>query len=265
MSADSSADRSLDGQTGPMRLDAALVARGLVATRSKAARLVKAGRVSVDGRTVARPAATVGPEARLAADLSDDYVSRGALKLVGAYQAFAPHGLPAPEGMDCLDIGASTGGFTEVLLRRGARRVIALDVGHGQLDPRIAGDPRVIEMSGTNIRDVAPGDLPYAPQVVVSDVSFISLSHVIPPAARAASHCCVRKRSIWRCGPARMSSSLRCITSSLAPYSNSRPGPLTPTTTMPKRSCTLASAIVMPATCAGVCALTTVCGPAISM
>ncbi|MBL3897315.1 TlyA family RNA methyltransferase [Bifidobacterium longum] len=187
MSADSSADRSLDGQTGPMRLDAALVARGLVATRSKAARLVKAGRVSVDGRTVARPAATVGPEARLAADLGDDYVSRGALKLVGAYQAFAPHGLPAPEGMDCLDIGASTGGFTEVLLRRGARRVIALDVGHGQLDPRIAGDPRVIEMSGTNIRDVAPGDLPYAPQVVVSDVSFISLSHVIPPVARLAA------------------------------------------------------------------------------
>lgn len=77
MSADSSADRSLDGQTGPMRLDAALVARGLVATRSKAARLVKAGRVSVNGRTVARPAATVGPEARLAADLSDDHVSRG--------------------------------------------------------------------------------------------------------------------------------------------------------------------------------------------
>lgn len=170
-----------------MRLDAALVARGLVATRSKAGRLIKAGNVTVNGRTVTRPAAHVSSADRLTADAGDNYVSRGAWKLVGAFEAFATYGLPEPRGMSCLDIGASTGGFTEVLLRRGAAHVIALDVGHGQLDPRIAADPRVTEMSGTNIRDVTPADLPYTPQVIVSDVSFISLTYVIPPIARLAA------------------------------------------------------------------------------
>lgn len=90
-----------------------------------------------------------------------------------AFKAFADDGLTGPQSLECLDIGASTGGFTDVLLRGGAARVVALDVGHGQLDPRIAGDSRVIEMSGVNIREVTADDLPYRPAMIVSDVSFI--------------------------------------------------------------------------------------------
>lgn len=165
------------------RLDTELVARGLVDTRSKAQRLIRAGAVTVDGATAAKPSEAVPAGAAIAVDKGDDYVSRGAYKLIGALDAFGPQGLPSPAGRMCLDIGASTGGFTDVLLRRGAERVIALDVGHGQLDPRIAGDPRVTEMSGTNIRDVTPADLPYAPDYIVSDVSFISLTYLMDPIA----------------------------------------------------------------------------------
>jgi 23S rRNA (cytidine1920-2'-O)/16S rRNA (cytidine1409-2'-O)-methyltransferase len=100
---------------------------------------------------------------------------------------FSQTGLRSAEGFDCLDIGASTGGFCDVLLRRGAAHVIALDVGHGQLDPRIAGNERIIEMSGVNIRDVEADDLPYRPSMIVSDVSFISLTYVIPVIARIAA------------------------------------------------------------------------------
>ena len=145
----------------PDRLDAALVALGLVESRAKAQRLIKSGKVMVDGVTATKPAQTIASASDIAIDKGDDYVSRGAYKLVGAFDAFRAAGLPEPVGFDCLDIGASTGGFCDVLLRRGARRVIALDVGHGQLDPRIADDPRIIEMSGVNIRDVRDGDLPY--------------------------------------------------------------------------------------------------------
>ena len=173
----------------PDRLDLLLVAAGLVGSRSKAQRLIKAGKVLVDGQIVTKPSYAVGGLglARISVDKGDDYVSRGAHKLVGAFERFAAHGLPAPRDMDCLDIGASTGGFCDVLLRRGARRVIALDVGHGQLDPRIAADPRIIEMSGVNIRDVVAEDLPFRPQMVVSDVSFISLTYVIPVIAQIAA------------------------------------------------------------------------------
>lgn len=171
----------------PDRLDAALVAMGLVESRAKAQRLIKAGRVSVDGATASKPSQPVGRATHIAVDKGDDYVSRGAYKLVGAFEAFAGDGLADPQGMDCLDIGASTGGFCDVLLRRGAAHVVALDVGHGQLDPRIAGDPRIVEMSGVNIRDVEPQDLPYRPAMIVSDVSFISLTYVIPVIARIAA------------------------------------------------------------------------------
>ncbi|NMN01706.1 TlyA family RNA methyltransferase [Bifidobacterium panos] len=173
----------------PDRLDLLLVAAGLVDSRSKAQRLIKAGKVLVDGRPVTKPSYAVGglQQARISVDKGDDYVSRGAYKLVGAFECFAAHGLPEPLDMDCLDIGASTGGFCDVLLRGGARRVIALDVGHGQLDPRIAASPRIIEMSGVNIRDVVAEDLPFRPQMVVSDVSFISLTYVIPVIARIAA------------------------------------------------------------------------------
>ena len=162
------------------RLDQELVERGLALSRSKAQRLIRQGSVTVDGVITIKPSTTVDDAATIAIAPDDDYVSRGAYKLVGAFEAFGPRGLSRPDGFDCLDIGASTGGFTDVLLRSGAARVVALDVGHGQLDPRIASDPRVIEMSGVNIRDVRPGDLPFTPRLIVSDVSFISLTYVIP-------------------------------------------------------------------------------------
>ncbi|MFC5222314.1 TlyA family RNA methyltransferase [Bifidobacterium leontopitheci] len=169
------------------RLDTLLVDSGLVDSRSKAQRLIRQGRVMVDGRTTTKPAANVADIAAISIDKGDDYVSRGAYKLVGAIDTFTPLGLPSPQGLDCLDIGASTGGFTQVLLEHGARHVIALDVGHGQLDRRVADDPRVIRMDGCNIRDVTVADLPYRPAMIVSDVSFISLTYVIPVIARIAA------------------------------------------------------------------------------
>lgn len=170
------------------RLDMMLVAAGLVESRAKAQRLIKAGHVRVDGETIIKPSFMVkAGHSELAVDKGDDYVSRGAYKLLGAFKAFAGDGLVGPQGLECLDIGASTGGFTDVLLRGGAAKVIALDVGHGQLDPRIARDGRVIEMSGVNIREVTAEDLPYRPAMIVSDVSFISLTYVIPVIARIAA------------------------------------------------------------------------------
>ncbi|KAB5608759.1 TlyA family RNA methyltransferase [Bifidobacterium jacchi] len=162
------------------RLDMRMTALGLVTTRSKAQRLIRDGHVRVNGDVAVKPALDVDDADAIDVDKGDDFVSRGAYKLVGAFEAFAADGLPSPEHLDCLDIGASTGGFTQVLLRRGAAHVVALDVGHGQLDPRVDGDPRVIRMDGVNIRDVTVGDLPYAPAMIVSDVSFISLTYVIP-------------------------------------------------------------------------------------
>ncbi|NEG70248.1 TlyA family RNA methyltransferase [Bifidobacterium choloepi] len=198
---------------GTVRLDCALVDLGLVGTRAKAQRLVRAGAVRVggpDGRVETKPSAkvllvvnsdgNVVAAEDLVVNKGDDYVSRGALKLEGAFAAFGEGGtleasgelaaadaLKPAAGLRCLDIGASTGGFCDVLLRRGAVSVIALDVGHGQLDPRIAGDARIIEMSGVNIRDVTAGDLPYRPELIVSDVSFISLTYVLPVAAAIAA------------------------------------------------------------------------------
>ena len=141
----------------------------------------------MNGTVASKASLKVTAADTLDADLGDDYVSRGAYKLVGALDMFSQTGLRSAEGLDCLDIGASTGGFCDVLLRRGAAHVIALDVGHGQLDPRIAGNERIIEMSGVNIRDVEADDLPYRPSMIVSDVSFISLTYVIPVIARIAA------------------------------------------------------------------------------
>ena len=169
------------------RLDALIVGLGLVPSRSKAQRLIRDGHVLVDGVAVTKPAANVATASSITVDKGDDYVSRGAYKLIGAFDEFSGRGLPSPRGLRCLDIGASTGGFCDVLLRRGAAQVIALDVGHGQLDSRIARDPRIIEMSGVNIRDVTAANLPYRPDMIVSDVSFISLTYVIPVIARIAA------------------------------------------------------------------------------
>ncbi|MFT8356851.1 MAG: TlyA family RNA methyltransferase [Bifidobacterium aquikefiri] len=167
----------------PKRLDRALVEADLIQSRTKAQQAIAARQVRVNGQIAVKSSTLILPDDHISVDLGENYVSRGALKLAGAFEVFLPLGMPDVAGLDCLDIGASTGGFTDVALRRGARRVIALDVGHGQLDERIASDPRVFEMDGVNIRDAAAEDLPFQPQCVVSDVSFISLTYVIPAIA----------------------------------------------------------------------------------
>lgn len=164
------------------RLDHYLVEQGLCPTRSRAREAILRGAVSIDGVTVRRAGQRVTPGARVAAEV-DPYVSRAAHKLVAALDHF---GIEVA-GVSALDVGASTGGFTEVLLRRGAAHVIALDVGHGQLSPAVAADPRVRVMEGVNARHLAPGDLPFSPDIVVADVSFISLTLALPPALAAAA------------------------------------------------------------------------------
>lgn len=168
------------------RLDTELVRRGLARSRRQAGELIAAGRVSVDGAPALRSATQVDPvgDLRVAADPRDEgYASRGAHKLAGALDAFgAAGGAPGLDvaGRDCLDAGASTGGFTDVLLRRGARRVVAVDVGHGQLRAELAADARVDSREGVNVRDLRAGDVVPAPTLVVADLSFISLTLVLP-------------------------------------------------------------------------------------
>ncbi|MDQ2755835.1 MAG: TlyA family RNA methyltransferase [Actinomycetota bacterium] len=168
------------GASGSRRLDVELVRRGLVRSRAQARELLDAGAVTVDGNVTHRPSAPVTDESRV--ELSqepDHWVGRAAHKLLGALEVFGPGGL-AVSGRRCLDVGASTGGFTQVLLERGATHVTALDVGHGQLVPLLAQDPRVSELSGTNIRDVHPGQLGAPYDLVVADLSFISVRLVLP-------------------------------------------------------------------------------------
>jgi len=175
------------------RLDVALVTRGLARSRSRGAQAVKDGRVRVDGVLAVRPAQPVGPGVDVTVDDAPeaDLVSRAGGKLVGALDALdrlATSGVvtPHPRGLDCLDVGASTGGFTHVLLERGARAVAAVDVGHDQLVPELRRDPRVVVREGLNARDLRPDDLPFAPALVVADLSFISLTLVLPAVRRAA-------------------------------------------------------------------------------
>lgn len=173
--------------TSQIRLDRALVEQGLAPSRTKAQELISRGDVFVNHLPAGKASRLIGPEDRLQVLYKGkEYVSRGAWKLLGAFDAFQPEGLILPQGLDCLDIGASTGGFTQVLLEKGARRVIALDVGHGQLDPRVSQDQRVTDLSGVNFRQVATQDLPFLPSYAVSDVSFISLTFIIPPLAGLA-------------------------------------------------------------------------------
>lgn len=174
------------------RLDVELVHRGLARSRRRAAELVSAGRVAVDGRPARKPSQPVGPsdELAVAPQPGVEYVSRAAHKLEGAFAALEGLGAPVPRvaAAHCLDVGASTGGFTQVLLERGARHVVALDVGHGQLDPLIAADPRVTSIEGVNARDLSGADLPGpAPDLVVADLSFISLRLVLPALLGAAA------------------------------------------------------------------------------
>ncbi|MFF1528783.1 TlyA family RNA methyltransferase [Cellulomonas sp. NPDC058312] len=171
----------------PTRVDAALVRDGLARSRRHAAELVAAGRVTVEGRPVRRPATPVdeGDRLQVAPDPSDDeWASRAAHKLLGALEAF--DGVRV-EGRDCLDAGASTGGFTDVLLRRGAAHVVAVDVGHDQMVQRLRDDPRVEVREGVNVRHLAAGDVDPAPGLVVADLSFISLTLVVPALAAVAA------------------------------------------------------------------------------
>jgi 23S rRNA (cytidine1920-2'-O)/16S rRNA (cytidine1409-2'-O)-methyltransferase len=159
------------------RLDVVLVEKGLAPSRERARALILAGQVSVDGHVVSKAGAPVKVDSRVELAAADHpYVGRGGVKLAGALDAFGVN----PSGRRALDIGASTGGFTDVLLRRGAAGVVALDVGHGQLDWRLRNDPRVVVREGINARALAPADLPYAVDLVTIDVAFISLRHILP-------------------------------------------------------------------------------------
>ncbi len=160
-----------------MRLDQLLFQRGLVPSREKARRAVMAGTVLVDGRRIDKPGTPTRDDAELALLApAEPFVSRAGRKLAHALDHFRLD----PAGFVCLDVGASTGGFTDCLLQRGAARVYALDVGYGQLDFSLRNDPRVVVMERVNARHLGPGDLPERCGLITVDVSFISLTKVVP-------------------------------------------------------------------------------------
>lgn len=166
-----------------VRLDVEMVRRSLARSRSEARNLIRAGSVSVDGRPEVRPAASVSPETPIQVDpTASRWVSRGGAKLTAALDTFE---IPV-EGRRCVDVGASTGGFTQVLLARGAGTVVALDVGHGQLHPSLGPDPRVTPMEGLNVRDAKPEELGGCFDLLVVDLSFISIRTVAASLAELA-------------------------------------------------------------------------------
>jgi len=162
------------------RIDAVLAEQGLFPSRSAAAGAVRAGEVRVgrDGPVALRPSQLVEAEAALIVDAGPRYVSRGGNKLENALEEL---GIDVA-GRDCADVGASTGGFTDCLLQRGAARVAAVDVAYGQIDVRLREDPRVTVIERLNGREMLPSDLPFAPSLVTLDVSFISLAKILPTA-----------------------------------------------------------------------------------
>ena len=166
--------------TTRIRLDEALVARGLAPSRSRARDMVKRGTVTVDGAAETRPARMVSADAAIAVgDAAARYVSRAALKLIAGLDAFRFD----PAGLTVLDLGASTGGFTQVLLERGAAHVVAIDVGRGELDSALAADPRVTLLERLNARDLTRAHLGGRPvEAITADLSFVSLKLALPPA-----------------------------------------------------------------------------------
>ncbi len=164
------------------RIDAVLAEQGLFPSRTAAAGAVRAGEVRIgrDGPVALRPSQLVEPEAALIVDAGPRYVSRGGVKLENALEAL---GIDV-SGLDCLDVGASTGGFTDCLLQRGAARVAASDVAYGQIDAGLRADPRVTVIERLNARAMEPAGLPFAPALATVDVSFISLAKVLPAVAR---------------------------------------------------------------------------------
>ena len=159
-----------------MRLDQLLIARGLFDSRAQARAAIEAGGVTVDGRVVTKASLAVADDAVITAEAAHPFVGRGALKLHHALTVWPV----AVEGRTVLDVGTSTGGFTEVCLLRGAVRVLAVDVGQGQLHPRLAADPRVVNLEQTDARALTAAQVDPAPELVVCDASFISLLKVLP-------------------------------------------------------------------------------------
>jgi len=166
-----------------MRADLFLVERGYARSRAEAQAAIAAGKVRANGKAVTKPAQAIEHGAEIDYVPAHPYVSRGALKLIAALDRFAL----SPQDLVCLDLGASTGGFTQVLLERGAKKVFAVDVGHGQLDPKLANDPRVISLEGLNARNLSADRIVGRPQAIVADVSFISLKRALPPALALAA------------------------------------------------------------------------------
>lgn len=159
------------------RLDKVIKQRRLIRSRSRAQRMIEAGRVKVDGHVLTRPGHPIDPEAEIEILSFEKYVGRGGEKLEAALEMFRID----PKGRTCLDIGASTGGFTDCLLQHGAAKVYAIDVGHDQLHPSLRRDVRVVVREGLNARYLEPQDIGEAVEVVTIDVSFISLRLILPP------------------------------------------------------------------------------------
>lgn len=159
------------------RADLLLVERGFFESRAQAQAAIKAGLVVADGQPVRKASDMLAPDCAFRAEAPHPYVSRGGVKLAAALDAFGYD----PSGLVCLDLGASTGGFADALLQRGAKRVHAVDVGHGQLHPRIARDPRVVSLEGTDARTLTRAEIPDPVALLVADVSFISVRLVVPP------------------------------------------------------------------------------------
>jgi 23S rRNA (cytidine1920-2'-O)/16S rRNA (cytidine1409-2'-O)-methyltransferase len=166
-----------------MRADVFLVENGYAKSRSEAQAAIGAGRVFADGVPVSKVSQQLSKFMAIGYTPAHPYVSRGALKLIAGLEAYAL----SPNGLVCLDLGASTGGFTQVLLLRGAARVYALDVGHGQMEESLARDPRVVAREGINARDLASVDLPEPITAITADLSFISLKLALPPALSLAA------------------------------------------------------------------------------
>lgn len=166
-----------------LRADVFLVEHGYAKSRTEAQSAIRSGLVRINGQVVHKPSFQMAPDAAVEYVKPHPYVSRGAVKLAAALDHF---GL-SPAGLACVDIGSSTGGFTEILLERGARRVYAIDVGHGQMAAKLKRDVRVTTREGVNARDLNSEHVPEAPQVVVADVSFIGLKLALPPALAMAA------------------------------------------------------------------------------
>jgi 23S rRNA (cytidine1920-2'-O)/16S rRNA (cytidine1409-2'-O)-methyltransferase len=177
------ADRKNSESSARKRVDVLLVERGLFESRARARAAIDAGGVTADGKPVSKASELIAAHAELSAQPAHPWVSRGGVKLAGALEQY-PIDI---EDHVCLDVGASTGGFSEVLLANGASLVFAIDVGHGQLHPSLQGHPRIVSMEATDIRKLENTRLPARPDIVVIDVSFISLKAVLPAALSLAA------------------------------------------------------------------------------